>query len=109
LLGTVGVDKPLVSSGSPTYPLDVTAALSQDRHTLTVAVENPSDTAKQLVNVVGGAGIAHNGRKWSIVGPDINSRNVAGGNQAIQLVESQVGEAGASMAVATLSFSRRRQ
>jgi len=37
--GTAGVDKPFVSSGSATYPLDVSASLSADKKKLIVWVE----------------------------------------------------------------------
>ncbi len=38
-----GGDQPAVNPGSDTYPLDVSAALSEDRKTLAIAVLNPSD------------------------------------------------------------------
>ena len=38
-----GGDQPRVNPGSDTYPLDVSAALTEDRKTLTFAVLNPSD------------------------------------------------------------------
>lgn len=59
--GTVGVDAPVRPSGSPTYPLDVFAALSADRKKLAVSVVNPSETAQDCelslrgVQTVGGA------------------------------------------------------
>src|SRR4029077_1049858 len=46
--GTVGVDKPKVSSGSDTYPLDVVAALSEDRKVLTVAIVNPTESDQKI-------------------------------------------------------------
>lgn len=85
LAGTVGVDKPRVSSGSPTYLLDVMAALSQNRKTLTVSVVNPSETSKELVlDIAGGAPVASSGRKWTIAGPNIEARNVSGREQMIR-------------------------
>jgi len=41
--GTVGIDNSARPSGSPTYPLDVFAALSADRKTLAVSVVNPTE------------------------------------------------------------------
>ena len=38
-----GGDQPAVNPGSDTYPLDVSAAFSEDRKTFTIAVLNPSD------------------------------------------------------------------
>jgi alpha-L-arabinofuranosidase len=42
--GTVGIDSPARPSGSPTYPLDVFAALSADRTKLAISVINPTET-----------------------------------------------------------------
>jgi alpha-N-arabinofuranosidase len=47
--GTIGVDRPQVSSGSDTYPLDVAAALKSDKKTLTVSVVNPTSNNQQAV------------------------------------------------------------
>ena len=44
----VGGDQPKVNAGSDTYPLDVIAAWSSDRKTLTVAVVNPTESERQL-------------------------------------------------------------
>jgi alpha-N-arabinofuranosidase len=44
--GTVGIDNSARPSGSPTFPLDVFAALSADRKTLSVSVINPTETAQ---------------------------------------------------------------
>ena len=105
LAGTVGVDKPQVPSGSPTYPLDVAAALSPDRKTLTVSVVNPSERSKQLVLDVQGASAAPTGKKWAVSGPNLDARNVAGKEQPIQLVESDVTAPSAPTTVAPLSIN----
>ena len=44
--GTLGVDLPARPSGSPTYPLDVFAALSADRKKLAISVVNPTETTQ---------------------------------------------------------------
>ena len=40
--GTLGVDLPARPSGSPTYPIDIFAALSSDRKKLAISVVNPT-------------------------------------------------------------------
>jgi alpha-N-arabinofuranosidase len=106
LAGTVGVDKPQVSSGSPTYPLDIMAALSQDRKTLTVSVVNASEAGKDLVmDIAGGGTVAGSGRKWTIAGPNIQARNIAGREQVIRLVDSAVSDPGAPTTVAPFSIN----
>jgi alpha-N-arabinofuranosidase len=59
-----GGDQPRVNPGSETYPLDVSAALSEDRKTLTFAVLNPSDLEQRLELKVAGASVAGAGRVW---------------------------------------------
>ncbi len=52
--GAVGVDKSARPSGSPTYPLDVFAALSSDRTKLVVSVVNPSEASQDCeLNLTG--------------------------------------------------------
>ena len=45
--GTVAVDKAAKPSGSPTYPLDVFAALSADRRKLEISIVNPTETQQE--------------------------------------------------------------
>ena len=52
--GTIGVDTSARPSGSPTYPLDVFAALSADRKKLVISVVNPTETAQDCdLNLIG--------------------------------------------------------
>jgi hypothetical protein len=46
-----GGDQPAVNPSSGIYPLDVSAAFSDDRKTLTFAVLNPSDSSSQAMGV----------------------------------------------------------
>jgi alpha-N-arabinofuranosidase len=45
--GAVGIDTSAHPSGSPTYPLDVFAALSADRGNMVVSVVNPTETPQE--------------------------------------------------------------
>jgi alpha-N-arabinofuranosidase len=45
--GVVGIDMSARPSGSPTYPLDVFAALSADRKRIAISVINPSETSQE--------------------------------------------------------------
>jgi alpha-N-arabinofuranosidase len=52
--GVVGIDNSARPSGSPTYPLDVFAALSTDRKTIAISVINPAETAQECdLNLTG--------------------------------------------------------
>ena len=67
--GTLGVDLPARPSGSPTYPIDVFAALSADRRMLEVSVVNPTETEQDCdLNLVGvqASGAA---RVWRLTAP----------------------------------------
>jgi alpha-N-arabinofuranosidase len=47
--GVVAIDNSARPSGSPTYPLDVFAALGADRKTLSISVINPTETDQECV------------------------------------------------------------
>jgi alpha-N-arabinofuranosidase len=56
-----GGDQPAVNPGSDTYPLDVSAALSEDRKTLSIAVLNPSDAEQSITDRINGTKLAMRG------------------------------------------------
>jgi alpha-N-arabinofuranosidase len=99
LRGTVGVDKPAVSSGSATYPLDVMAALSPDRTTLTVAVTNPSETPLTLRLGFTGGTPARNGKVWTIAAREFGARSLPGQPSAATTTEGAALDPGALLAV----------
>jgi alpha-N-arabinofuranosidase len=45
--GAVGIDTSAHPSGSPTYPLDVFAALQSDRGKMAISVVNPTETPQE--------------------------------------------------------------
>ena len=61
-----GGDQPAVNPGSDTYPLDVSAALSEDRKTLTFAVLNPSDAKHSMKLAINGVKLASQGQLWQM-------------------------------------------
>src|SRR5208337_2666754 len=73
--GTVGVDKPKVSSGSDTYPMDVAAALIADRRKLTVAVVNPTETAHEMEFAIAGVQLQGSGTLRRIAAHNLNADN----------------------------------
>jgi alpha-N-arabinofuranosidase len=52
--GTVGIDNSARPSGSPTYPLDVFAALDASRTKMAVSVVNPTETPQECDLSLGG-------------------------------------------------------
>jgi alpha-N-arabinofuranosidase len=74
----VGGDQPKQSSGSPTYPLDVYAALSSDRKTVFVAVVNATESAHTLDLELAGAHAAGPAKILRLEGSGLNAANRVG-------------------------------
>jgi alpha-N-arabinofuranosidase len=74
----VGGDQPKVNTGSPTHPLDVSAALTPDRKALVVAVVNATETASPLALELEGFAHATKGRCWWLKAPGLDAQNAVG-------------------------------
>jgi alpha-N-arabinofuranosidase len=92
--GQVGAETPNVNAGSPTYPIDVAAALSEDGRTLTVSVVNPTESPRQLQLTVSGLGISGPGKVWRMAPPSITSANVVGREPQVRVEESSADASG---------------
>lgn len=103
--GTVGVDRPKVSSGSDTYPLDVAAALSNDREVLTVAVVNPTEFPQELDFRVAGIQLRGTAKMWQIAALDVNAENEPAKKPAVDIVETYFNEVPSKLAVAPISIN----
>ena len=90
-----GGDQPHVTSGSPTYPLDLSAALSADGRTLTVAAINATADAQAVdVNLTGFAP-ASRGRLWRLTGPSLDASNQVGQPPQVTVTETEFDTGGA--------------
>jgi alpha-N-arabinofuranosidase len=76
--GTVGVDTSARPSGSPTYPLDVFAALSADRKKLAISVVNPTETAQECELNLSGVQPSGTARLWQLTAPAGTAASPAG-------------------------------
>ena len=103
--GTVGVDKPSVSSGSDTYPLDVVAALSNDRKLLTVAVVNPTESSQKTDVAFNNVELQAQGRKWEIAAANLQAENQVGQKPQVEIVESALDQLPKSLELAPLSIT----
>ena len=103
--GTADVDKPRVPSGSPTYPLDVAAALTSDRKALTVAIVNPSQSAQQIDATFTGVSLQGTGTLWRIAAPEVTSHNEPGKPMAVNIAESALTGAPGKLEIPPLSIS----
>jgi len=102
--GTVGVDKPKVSSGSDTYPLDAAAALTFDKKSLTLAIVNPTESAQQIDVTLKGVTVQEKGRLWRIAGADLTAANVPGQPRVVDIVESPVTGVPGRLAIPPISI-----
>jgi len=84
----IGGDQPRVNSGSPTYPLDVSAALSTDKKTLNVAVVNATEDFHTLELEFLGLTTAAQGQKLTFTGAALSSKNAVAKAPEIAIMEA---------------------
>jgi alpha-N-arabinofuranosidase len=73
--GPPGGEQPVVNAGSDTFPLDVVAAWTDGRRTLTVAVLNPTNIEQPLKLNITGADLSGKGTLWRLASTDENGQN----------------------------------
>ncbi len=86
-------------------PLDVAAALGEDKKTLTVAVVNPTMRELKVSLDVSGVTLTGTGRRWQIAGTDPMAYNEPGKAAAVAIEEDSVSGVGDSLPVAACSVS----
>jgi alpha-N-arabinofuranosidase len=85
-----GGDQPAVNPGSDTYPLDVSAALSDDHKTLTFAVLNPSDSEQRLNISINGAKLSNQGHLWRMAPSSVDATITVGQKPGVEVEEKEV-------------------
>jgi len=70
-----GGEQPAVNAGSDTFPLDVVAAWTEDRRTLTIAVLNPTDVEQPLKLDLSGATLAGTGTLWRLASTQADAKD----------------------------------
>jgi alpha-N-arabinofuranosidase len=93
-------DQPETSSGSPTYPLDMVAALTEDRKFLTVAVVNATESEQKLDLNVSGIRLAGPSTQWQLSGASLDAENHVGQPPQIAVKEIALGDAPSAVSVA---------
>jgi alpha-N-arabinofuranosidase len=101
----VGGDQPETTSGSPTYPLDMFAALSPDHKYLTLAVVNATDSAQHFDLHVTGVRVSGNGTLWQMTGKDPEAANRVGQPPQVEIKETTLGTTTQTVAVAPISVN----
>ena len=104
----IGGDQPETNSGSPTYPLDMFAALSPDRKYLTLAVVNAT-AAEQRFNLnVTAVHLEGPSTLWQMTGNSLEAANRVGKPPQVEVKEIAAGAATSSLAVAPISINMYR-
>jgi alpha-N-arabinofuranosidase len=88
--GTPMVDMGSEPTGSPTYPIDVLAALSGDRKTFILSVVNATEEAQQFMPQISGVRLRGAGRLSQVVAPSATVNNEVGKKPAVKIVDSSV-------------------
>jgi alpha-N-arabinofuranosidase len=101
-------DQPKTSSGSPTYPLDVFAALTSDRRSLIVAVVNATDSEQKLNLNVSGNQLSGLSTHWLLTGKSLDSVDRLGQFPDVEIREIATGDAPNSIVVAPISINLYR-
>ncbi len=100
-----GGDQPAVNPGSDTYPLDVSAALSDDRRTLTFAVLNPSDSKQHMRLSIDGTKLANPGRLWRMAPATVVATITVGQKPGVQVQEQELTSLPETLSVPPFSVS----
>jgi alpha-N-arabinofuranosidase len=100
-----GGDQPAVNPGSDTYPLDVSAALSDDRKTLTFAVLNPSDSEQQLKLAINGVKLVSQGHVWRMAPSSVDATIVVGQKPGVEVLEQEITAVPDAMTVPPFSIN----
>jgi alpha-N-arabinofuranosidase len=101
----VGGDQPHVNAGSPTYPLDIVAALTPDRRCLTLAVVNATESEQTAALHVNGLTLAVPGRIWQITGASLDAEDKAGQPARVKIMETPLVGSASSISVAPISVT----
>jgi alpha-L-arabinofuranosidase len=100
----VGGDQPKVNAGSPTYPVDVSAALTGDGKFLTLAVINPNESAQELDLSFQGITLLGKGRMWRMTGNSLTAATGLGRNE-VRIAEAAVAESPKLLKIEPISIS----
>jgi alpha-N-arabinofuranosidase len=98
-------DEPKTSSGSPTYPLDMFAALTPDRKFLTLAVVNATESEQKFDLSATGVRLAEPSKLWQLTGNSLDAANRVGQPPQVEVKEISLGDAQGTITVAPISVN----
>ncbi|MGZ3306839.1 MAG: alpha-L-arabinofuranosidase, partial [Asticcacaulis sp.] len=100
----IGGDQPSVNTGSSTWPLDVSAALTADRKALIVAVVNATQQPQTLQIGLQGFKHGRSGRSWRLTGPGLDAQNRLGTAPQVAIEERTFNPGSAALSLAPISI-----
>ena len=98
-------DQPKTNPGSPTYPLDMFAALTTDRKYLTIAVVNAMESEQKFDLNLAGARLAGPSTLWLMTGSSLDAANHVGQPPQVEVKEIPIGNAPGTISVAPISVN----
>jgi alpha-N-arabinofuranosidase len=98
-------DQPKKTSGSPTYPLDMVAALSADHKYVILSVINATEKEQPFDLSVTGIEVAGPATLWQLTGSSPDAVNHVGKPDEVHLNKTSINEPGHSMTVAPISVN----
>ncbi len=101
----IGGDQPKTNSGSPTYPLDVFAAITPDRKFLTLAVVNATESEQKFDLDLTGIHLAGPSTLWQMTAKSLDAANRVGQEPQVEIKEIALGDAPHSLSVVPISVN----
>ena len=98
-------DQPKINPGSPTYPLDMFAALTADRKYLTIAVVNATESEQKFDLNVTAAPLAGPSTLWQMTGSSLDAANHVGQPAQVEVKETPISGALKTIVVAPISVN----
>ena len=80
-------DQPRTNPGSPTYPLDMVAALTPDHKFLTLAVVNATEIGAEIRSQCQGVRVAGPSTLWQMTGTSLDAANHVGAPPQVEVKE----------------------
>jgi len=100
-----GGDQPKTSSGSPTYPLDMFAALSPNRKFLVLSVVNATESEQKFDLAVSGTRIAGPSTLWQLTGSTLDATDRVGQPPQVEIKEISLRNVPGTFSVAPISVN----
>jgi alpha-N-arabinofuranosidase len=98
-------DEPKTSSGSPTYPLDIFAALTPDRKSLIVSVINATESEQKFDLSVPNAKLAGSSTLWEVTGSSLDAADRVGKPSQVEVKEIPIDSTPKTISVAPISVN----